>query len=382
MTYTGVKGGLRGTRATVDLKAIEHNVAAIRGLIGGNTEILAVVKADAYGHGAVEVARACEHAGATMLGVALVEEGVELRDAGIELPILVQCCVGETEIEAALCNDLLLTVTSRRFAEKLSEEASRVGITATAHADIDTGMGRIGFAPDTAVEEIAGVARLPNIDLEGVYTHLAKSEVENDAFTLGQLDLFDKLVGGLKEQGIHPEKIHAANSGAVINYPRSHLSLVRAGLILYGVYPHPDLRKSVDLEPALKFESSIIFLKDIQAGTSLGYGRSFVAPEPVRIATANVGYADGYPWRLSNGAKAIVRGKLVPVVGRVSMDQLLIDVSSVPDVKLGDAVVLLGEDGEEHITAEDLAEWAGTIPYEILCGISKRVPRQYKGKST
>jgi len=381
VTYTEVEGVLRGTRATVDLTAIEHNVVRIRGLIDGNTEILAVVKADAYGHGAVEVARACERAGATMLGVALVEEGVELRDAGIELPILIQCCVGKAEIGAALHNDLTLTVTFRGFAEKLSEQALRVGITATAHADVNTGMGRIGFAPETAVEEIAGIAQLPNIDLEGVYTHLAKSEVENDAFTLGQLDLFEQLIGDLNKQGVRPKRIHAANSGAVINYPRSHMSLVRPGLILYGVYPHPDLRNRVDLKPALRFESSIVFLKDIQPGTSLGYGRSFVAKEPLRIATANVGYADGYPWRLSNGARAIIRGKPAPVVGRVSMDQLLIDVSSVPDVKLEDTVVLMGEDGAERVTAEDLAEWAGTIPYEILCGISKRVPRQYRGKS-
>jgi alanine racemase len=174
--------------------------------------------------------------------------------------------------------------------------------------------------------------------------------------------------------------VHAANSGAIINYPQAHLDLVRAGLMLYGVYPHRKLEDRVDLQPALGFEASIVFLKDVPAGTSLGYGRTFVAPHPTRVATLNVGYADGYPWRLSNKAHAVVRGKRAPVLGRVSMDQLLIDVSLIPDARLGDTITLMGKNGSERISAEDLAEWAGTISYEILCGISKRVPREFVGQ--
>lgn len=370
----------RPTRAVIDLTAIEHNLIQIRDLVGRSVEILAVVKADAYGHGALEVARACEYAGASMLGVALVEEGAELRRAGIRLPILVQCCIREAGIGAALENDLILTTASFAFAEQLSGEASKAGVTANVHADIDTGMGRIGFASGSAVEEIAKLAELPNVSLDGVYTHFSTSEVEDDPFTLDQLQLFEELVNGLSARGVRPSRVHAANSGAVINYPQSHFTLVRPGLILYGVYPDRRLKDKIDLWPALRFETSIVFLKDIAAGTSLGYGRSFVASEPMRIATANVGYADGYPWRLSNSSNALVRGKLVPVVGRVSMDQLLIDVSPVSDASLGDSVTLLGRDGEKSISAEDVAEWAGTIPYEILCGISKRVPRHYVGE--
>ena len=366
---------MRPTKAVIDLGAVAYNIAQVRSLVGEKIEILAVVKADAYGHGAQRVARACERSGTSMLGVALVGEGVKLRLAGIRLPILVQCCASDAEIDAALEHDLTLTVVSRESTMQLSRKASEAGITANVHVDIDTGMGRIGFDRKTAVEEIAEIGELPNINIDGIYTHFSTSEIENDPHTLNQLHLFEELVNSLSGRGIRPLRIHAANSGAVINYPQAHLTLVRPGLILYGVYPHAKLRPKIDLRPALRFETSIAFMKDIAAGTSLGYGRSFVAHEPMRIATANVGYADGYPWRMSNKSAVIVHGKRVPVVGRVSMDQLLIDVTSVPEATIGDTITLLGRDGDEWITAEEAAEWAGTISYEILCGISKRVPR-------
>ena len=380
MSQPNPMNALPPTRAVVDLGAVEHNMAQVRGLVGEEVEILAVVKADGYGHGAVKVARACERAGAALLGVALVEEGAELRRAGIGLPILVQCCAGENEIDALLEYELTPTIASCEFAERLSEKASAAGVTASAHADIDTGMGRIGFSPRTAVEEISKVSSLPNLNLDGIYTHFTTSEIEDDPYTLAQLRLFKELIDDLSVRGVGPPRVHAANSGAVINYAQAHLTLVRPGLILYGVCPHRNLENKLDLRPALRFQTSIVFLKEVAAGTSLGYGRSFVAPAPMRIATANAGYGDGYPWRLSNKSTALVRGKKAPVVGRVSMDQLLIDVSSVPDAKLGDVVTLLGADGTERISAEDAAEWAGTIPYEILCGIGKRVPRLYTGE--
>lgn len=380
MTYSHQVTELRSTRAIVDLSAIRHNLAQIRSLVGDSVQILAVVKADAYGHGAVNVSRTCEHAGATMLGVALVQEGVELRNAGIRLPILVQCCIGEDEIGSALENNLTVTVASCEIAERVSVMAGESGLTAKLHADIDTGMGRIGFAAEKAVDEIAKVARLPHVELDGIYTHFSTSEIENDSYTLMQLERFEKLMNALSAHGVRPPRVHAANSGAVINYRQSYLTLVRPGLILYGVYPHRELERKIDLRPALTFETSIVFLKEIAPGTPLGYGRSFIAPERMRIATANVGYADGYPWRLSNKARALVRGKLVPVVGRVSMDQLLVDVSSVPEAMIGDTITLMGSGDSEIIRAEDLAEWAGTISYEILTGISKRVPRRVVGE--
>ncbi len=370
---------LRATRAVIDLGAVEHNVAQIRRLVGSAVEILAVVKADAYGHGAVQVSHACERAGASMLGVAMVEEGAQLREAGITLPILVQCCVQEAEIEAALDCDLTLTVASTDFAKRVSEKASSRNVAARVHADIDTGMGRIGFARDSAVEQITRITRLPNLELDGIYTHFATSEIQEDSFTRHQLDEFRKILAQLEDRGIRPRRRHAANSGGVINHPESHLTLVRPGLILYGVYPHRDLRSKIDLRPALTLQTAIVFLKDIAPGTSLGYGRTFVASKHMKIATANVGYADGYHWRLSNKAKAIIRGQFVPIVGRVSMDQLLLDVTDAPAAKVGDTITLLGRDGSSSITAEDLADWAETIPYEILCAVSKRVPRFYVG---
>jgi alanine racemase len=367
----------RSTKAIVDLRAIRHNLAQVRNVVGRDVEILAVVKADAYGHGAQKVARACEQAGATMLGVALVREGVELRQAGIGLPILIQCCATRNEIEIILENNLIPTVISYETAKNISDKASVLGTTVPIHIDIDTGMGRIGFSPVDAITEIVRVSKLSGLRIDGLYTHFSTSEIENDPNTLDQVGLFNNLAEDLASHGIRPTRLHAANSGAVINYSQSHLTMVRPGLILYGVYPSRKLLQKVNLEPALRFETSIVFLKNIEPGTSLGYGRSFVADKPMQIATANVGYADGYPWRLSNRSKAIVRGQSAPIVGRVSMDQLLIDVTTVPDVQLGDIVTLIGSDGSEHITAEDLAEWADTISYEILCGISRRVPREY-----
>jgi alanine racemase len=367
----------RSTLAMVDLKAIEHNISQIRSLVGRQTEILAVVKADAYGHGALKVARLCERAGAAMLGVALVCEGVELRKAGIRLPILIQCCAAGDEIQTILEYELIPTIASLDFARRFSREASKRGVTADIHVDIDTGMGRIGLKAESAADEIQTLSRLPGLNIDGIYTHFATSEIQDDPNTLSQLNLFRNLLETISRRGISPPKVHAANSGAVINYPQSHLTLVRPGLMLYGVYPDKKLREKINLMPALRFETAIVFLKTITAGTALGYGRSFVADKPMRIATANIGYADGYPWRLSNKSKVLVRGKSAAVVGRVSMDQLLIDVTDVPDAEVGDAVTLIGKDGSECITAEDLAELAGTIPYEILCGISKRVPRHY-----
>ncbi len=360
------------TRVVVDLGAIEHNVAAARGLVGPDVEILAVVKADAYGHGAVRAAQACERAGAAALGVALVQEGVELRRAGISLPILIQTLADSGEIDAIIENKLMPTVASLDFARELSRRAEAAGATVDVHADIDTGMGRIGFEPESAVEQIAEVNRLPSLRLDGLYTHFSNSEIEDDPWTLRQLETFREVAKCLAQADVRPPRLHAANSGGVINYPAAHLTLVRPGLMLYGVYPGPGLEEKVALRPAMRFETRIAFLKEIEKGAPLGYGRGFIAPGPMRVATANVGYADGYPWRLSNVASALVRATRAPVVGRVSMDQLLLDVSSVPDVAIGDTITLMGSDGDERISADDLAGWAGTISYEILCGVGKR----------
>jgi len=355
-------------------------VAQIRSRAGQTVSVLAVVKADAYGHGAVEVARTCAAAGASMLGVALVEEGASLRLAGLRLPILVQCCVHPDEIEFALRNDLTVTAPSLEFVQQVSAAAARLGCVAPVHIDIDTGMGRIGFAASRAVEEIVELVRLPNLRIEGVYTHFATSEIEDDPGTLAQLDLFRKIAKELASRGIKPGYVHAANSGAILNCPQAHLNLVRPGLILYGVYPGQNLKQKLDVWPVLALETAVTFLKSACAGATFGYGRTFTASGEMKVATLNVGYADGYPWRLSNKASVLIRGKRAAVVGRVSMDQVLIDVTQVPSVGIGERVVLLGRDGEDRITAENLAEWAGTIPYEILCGISKRVPRMYVGE--
>jgi alanine racemase len=367
----------RPTKAIINLEALRHNLRPIRKLLKPEADILAVVKADAYGHGAVRVAQTCVEAGAAMLGVAMVDEGVHLRRAGFKIPILVQCCAGLGEIECALKNALTLTVPSLGFGREVSVAAGRLRQKASVHVDIDTGMGRIGFTPKGAADEIVALSGLPGLTIDGIYTHFSTSEIEEDTWTLGQLELFKTIVEELSLRGIRPPYVHAANSGAVLNYAQAYLSLVRPGLILYGSYPDVKLKQKVDLRPVMRLESAITFLKGIPKGTSLGYGRSFISPSDLGIATVNIGYADGYPWRLSNKAFVLVHGKRAPVVGRVSMDQVLVDVTNISEVELGDKVVLIGRQNSEEITAQDLAEWAGTISYEILCGISRRVPRVY-----
>ncbi|WP_422392984.1 alanine racemase [Neomoorella humiferrea] len=365
--------------AEVDLEAIAHNVRAIKKILSPHTELMAVVKANAYGHGAVPVARTALANGVTWLGVATLDEALALREEGITAPLLI---LGYTPAEDAgrvVAADLSQTVFSREQARALDAAAAVAGTKARLHIKIDTGMGRLGFLPERAVEEVLAIAGLPNVLLEGIFTHFAAADAADKTYTLRQLQLFRKVVGELEEKGVTFPWCHAANSGAIIDLPETHFNLVRAGIILYGHYPSPEVdKKRIELRPAMALKTRVVLVKEVPAGTYISYGCTYRTPAPARIATLPVGYADGYSRLLSNRAEVLIRGRRAPVVGRVCMDQCMIDVSAIPDVRVGDEVVLFGSQYGEVLSVEEVAAWMGTINYEILCLISGRVPRVYR----
>lgn len=363
----------RPTAAVIDLDALRHNYTEVTRRAGGR-KVLAVVKAGAYGHGAVPVARRLAALGADMLGVALVEEGQELRDAGIRTPVLVMGPVHPGQAGTVVAAGLTPVVFTGAVARSLSEQACAAGVTVAVHVKVDTGMGRIGVAPDEAAAFIAGTAQLPGMAVEGIMTHFADADLQDKAFASRQMDRFEDLIRSLQERGIEVPLRHAANSAAVLEYGRALLTMVRPGLMLYGYDP---LERSggFALRPVLSLVSRIAYLKTVPAGVPISYGRTFVTKRASLIATVPIGYADGYSRGLSNRGEALVRGRRVPVAGRVCMDMIMLDVTDVPAVAEGDEVVLIGRAGDERITAADIAAATGTIAYEVLCGISARVPR-------
>jgi alanine racemase len=338
---------------------------------------MAVLKADAYGHGAVRIAKVALENGADWLGVAIVEEGVELRRANIKAPTLVLGLTSPGEVPALLSYNLTPTVCSLDDVAMVSAEAERIGRIANVHIKIDTGMGRIGLLPGEAPDFIRRVAELKNLRIEGLCTHLSSAEEEDGGFTRGQIEDFRSLIGRLAEMGINIPLKHAANSAGLLNYPDSHLDMVRPGLIIYGLHPSDGTSRAIDLKPAMSFKTRVSYLKKVRPGRAISYGRTFVTERETLVATLPVGYADGYSRSLSNCGEVLIGGRRAPIIGRVCMDMCLADVSSVPGVGLRDEVVLMGKQGGEEITADDLAAKLKTINYEVVCSIGKRVPRVY-----
>ena len=374
------RGGLplsdRPTSARVDLQALAHNFAEVVRR-AEDRKILAVVKAQAYGHGAVPVSRRLLSLGADMLGVALIEEGRELRAAGIDAPILVMGAEFPEQAEAIAALQLIPALTSMSVARALSTAAKKLKINVSVHVKIDTGMGRIGISPDEAPGFVAALRKLPGIEVQGLMTHFADADLRDKEFASIQLDRFEALVKGLDARGMSIPVRHAANSSAILDYRRALFTMVRPGLMLYGYNPLEAGAVKADLRPVLSLTTRIAFLKKVPAGVPISYGRTFVTNRESLIATLPIGYADGYSRALSNKGEALVRGVRAPVVGRVCMDMCMIDVTGVPAVSEGDEVLLIGSQGNERITAEDIAAKTGTIAYEVLCGISSRVPRIY-----
>ena len=372
----------RPTWAEIDLGALASNFRVIRRHVGSDVKVMAAVKANAYGHGAVTCARRLEHEGVDWFGVALPEEGIELRNGGITKPIL---CLGGfwSGQEPAVMQHRLTAVLYRGdMIESLDRAARDTGIVAAVHVKIDTGMGRLGVRDDALAEFCDELARCKNIRVDGLMTHLAAADdPKREDFTGNQLERFKQAVGAFRERGFAPSLIHAANSAATFACPDAWCDMVRPGATLYGFtrdvlppnIPAPPLR------PVMCLRSRIMLLKQVDKGEKLGYDCTFETARDSFVATIPIGYDDGYNRALSNRGRVIVRGKFAPVVGRVSMDLTLLDVTEVPGVSLEDEVILLGRDGELSISAEEIAQLAGTISYEIACGISSRVPRVYLG---
>jgi alanine racemase len=367
----------RPTWAEIDVEAFIANARALAGLLSG-ARMIVVLKADGYGHGAAALARAAASAGLPMwgFGVSSVEEGVALREAGLTQPILILGSLFPFEsFEPALEHRLTPTVASAAVALELEKVAARIGRRSAVHLKVDTGMGRIGVSPKGAGEVVDAIKSCGRLALEAVYTHLAKSDSADD--TRMQLARFDGVLKDVRARGLSPHA-HAANSTALIHFPESHYNFVRPGLALYGVPPTPESARSVSLKPVLAWKTRVVFLKSVPSGTPVSYDGTHRVSRPSRLATLPVGYADGYRRALSNKGCVLVKGRRCPVLGRVTMDQTVVDVTDVPQVDVGAEAVLLGAQGAERITANEMASWADTISYEVLCGITNRVPRMFR----
>jgi alanine racemase len=361
------------TWAEVDLGALERNLAAVRAAAPG-ASVMLVVKADAYGHGAVPVAWHLLRHGATHLGVGDSTEALALRAAGITAPILILGAIVPGEADDVVRDGVSVTVHSTTRVRDLQRQAERLGARVKVHLKVDTGMGRLGCAPERALGIAREIRRSARLDFEGVSTHLASTAPEDSARAGLQLRRFRAVLDALRREGIDPPWKHAIASGGLESFPAPELNLVRPGIAVYGVRP-PGSR--LVLEPALSWKTQVAFLRDHRKGARIGYGGTWRAPRRARIATLPVGYNDGYRYAFGNRARVLVRGREAPVVGRVSMDYVMVDVTDVPAARVGDDVVLLGRDGDLRIGAEDMATWAETVPYEILCGLGRRVVRIY-----
>jgi alanine racemase len=368
---------MRVTRAEIDLRALRFNYEGVRKRVGPGVRIMAIVKANAYGHGIIDVSKALVRFGVDYLGVGFAEEGIALRKAGVTAPILVLGGVLGRQISDFLRHRLDITVSSMEIARAIAAEvrSSPPGTAADVHLKIDTGMERIGVKTENAARFIAEVGALPGIAVKGLYSHLATADEADKSFAYEQLRRFDSVVADAARAGHRIPYIHIANSGAVLDMPGSYHTMVRPGMMLYGEYPSRETGRSVPLRPVLSLRSAVVFIKEVAAGTPVSYGRRYTTAKPTRIATVPVGYGDGYPRRLSNASRVLIGGKPYPVVGTICMDQLMVDVGLDAQIHVGDDVTLVGSDGGERIGAWELSDALGTIPYEFLTGIAVRVPR-------
>jgi alanine racemase len=368
------------THARIHLDNIRFNILGIRKALGPARKLLVSVKANGYGHGAVEVARLAEGSGVDWLSVATVPEGIQLRQVGIKLPILKLSPAFPEELPAALDNDLTLTVASRQNLDDLQAACRAANIQVAAHLKLDTGMGRIGCTPEEAPALVMYLRNhCPNLRLEGVFTHFPASDEADPGPTRTQTEHFRAAVEKIQAAlGRRVEIVHASNSGGVLAHEPAWFDMVRPGIMVYGLYPDPGTPRSIALKPGLSFLTRVFFLKKVPAGTPIGYGRTWSAPEDTWIATLPVGYADGFNRMFSNRGRVLIKGKSYPVIGRVCMDQIMVNLGPQTDVRLGDEVVLIGRSGDEEINAYEWAEKLGTIPYEATCQINHRVERVYE----
>jgi alanine racemase len=362
----------------IDLGALSHNVKQLRQLLSPNTQLMAVVKADAYGHGAVTVAKTALESGASWLGVATVPEGIELREAGIKAPILLLGAAQTPEqIQAIAHWKLQPTLCSPKQALVFSDTLEAIDFNAAlpVHIKLDTGMSRLGTNWQQAGEFVQLVQRLPHLQIASIYSHLATADSPDPTIMNLQHQRFEDALAQIKALGIELPCLHLANSAATLSNKTLHYDMVRAGLAVYGLYPAEHLRDSIHLKPVLQVKARVTQVKTIAAGTGVSYGHKFIAPHEMRLAIIGIGYADGVPRNLSNKMQVLIRGQRIPQIGAITMDQIMIDVSTIPDIQEGEVVTLLGQEQDEQITADDWAKQLNTISWEILCSFKHRLPR-------
>lgn len=369
---------IRPVWAEISLDNLAHNMREIR-RVAKSKDIMAIIKADAYGHGAMDVAPVLLENGATSLGVAVITEAIELRKAGIKAPLMILGYTPLTFSKEIIKYDIQQTVFTFEYAKALSNEAQKLGITAKIHIGLDTGMGRIGFLPnEESVSEVYAISKLPNIEIVGLFSHFSSADEEDKDYTYEQLDKFNNFYHKLTKKGVKPKIRHIANSAAIIDLPETHFEAVRPGLILFGYYPSEEIHKEkIHLKPVLTLKTDVVHVKTMEKDMYISYGRKYKTEKESIIATLPIGYADGYTRLLFDKAKVIINGKLAPIVGRICMDQCMVDVTDIGEVKVGDEVILIGQKGNVKFDADDIAELLGTINYEIICMIGKRVPRVY-----
>ncbi len=368
------------TWAEVDLSAIVHNIRRIRELVGPAVKILVSVKADAYGHGVYPVSRASLAAGAEWLGVSHVKEALELRAYFPRAPIMILSAGMLGHSRPIVRNDLVPVISSLEIARDLGQEALSMGRRAPVHLMVDTGMGRIGIWHENFLPTLEKMTRVKGIRLEGICSHFSTADRPDTSFATEQLRAFNAVVSAAAARKISFALRHIANSGALLGIAESRLDMVRPGLMIYGIYPAPHMEEMIDLKPALSLKTQVAFVKRVHPGRPISYGRTYICPRETVIATLPIGYGDGYSRAHSNRGEVLVRGRRAPIVGLVTMDQLMVDVGRIPEVRVGDEVVLIGSQEGESITAEEAAGRIGTIPYEVLCQLGKRVSRVFKNE--
>lgn len=366
--------------AEISLEAIGHNIREVKKRLPEGVKLLGVVKANAYGHGAVPVASYLENQ-VDYFATATIEEAVELRENGISAPMLILGYVSPSQYGDLVEYDITQTIDSYAQALALEKEAARQNRKAKAHLAVDTGMTRIGFqVTEHDADEAAKIADLPHIELEGMFTHFSCADQEDKTYCLMQMEKYDKMTALLAERGVTIPLRHICNSAGIMEFDDHRFEMVRSGIITYGIYPSEEVKKErLDLIPALSWKSHVIHVKEVGPGIGVSYGATYVTEKPMtRIATVSAGYADGYPRALSNQGCVLIHGKKAPIIGRICMDQMMVDVTDIPDVQVEDVVTLVGTDGDETITIEEIANPAARFDYEMLCDISSRVTRVYK----
>ena len=365
------------TWAEIDLEAIRQNVRSFKRHVGAAVQIYAVVKANAYGHGAVPVAKAALEAGAARLAVHRLTEGIELRQAGLTAPILVMGYTPPAGAQTMVEWDLTPSCITTEFAQALSTQAAAQGKTIPLHVKVDTGMSRYGLFPAEVMPFLTAIAKLPAVSIEGLFTHFATADASDQIWVRQQITTFDQVIASIQASGMDIPIIHAANSATTMKLPQAHYNAVRPGISMYGMNPSSEWEPVFDLHPALTLKSTVSRVRELPTGAGVSYGRTFVTSRPTTAALVPVGYGDGYHRILTNKGVVLVRGKRAPIIGRVCMDQFVVDVTGIPGVQQDDEVVLVGRQGDERISAEEVGRLAGSINYEVTTGLLPRVVRKY-----